>query len=100
MEEHIWQIDAVKPKLVFLENSFLENYHGMLQERGINIVCMDPPEKKFKNVYYFWELIEKASDQETEVEHNIDEDIMTYRFTGGTTGRGKCAMSCHNITNY
>lgn len=98
VDEHIWQIDTVKPKLVFMENALLEAYYDILQDRGIHIVCMDPPAMELKNVHYFWNLIEEASDEETGVEHDMDEDIMQYRFTGGTTGRGKCAM--YTIRNW
>ncbi|MEW6663632.1 MAG: AMP-binding protein [Thermodesulfobacteriota bacterium] len=101
IEEHTWQIDTVKPKLVFLENSFLAAYYEMLQKRRIHIVCMDPPDAsagKLKNVYYFWDLIKAASGRETDVEHDMEEDVMQYRFTGGTTGRGKCAM--YTIRNW
>jgi fatty-acyl-CoA synthase len=98
MDEHTWQIDWVKPKLVFIENALLDTYYHMLKDRGIGIVCMDPPDREMKGVYYFWDLVEKASEDETGVEHNMDEDIMLYRFTGGTTGRGKCAM--YTIRNW
>ena len=98
MDEHIWQIDWVKPKLVFIENALLDTYYGMLQERGIAIVCMDPPSNELKGVDYFWDLIEDASDDETGVEHDMDEDVLQYRFTGGTTGKGKCAM--YTIRNW
>lgn len=98
MDEHIWQIDWVKPKLVFIETTFLETYYDLLRKRGIDIVCMDPPTSELKGVYYFWDLIGNASDDETGVEHEMDEDVLQYRFTGGTTGRGKCAM--YTIRNW
>lgn len=98
IDEHKRQIDWVKPKLVFIEKILLESHYAMLRERGIIIVCMDPPEKELEGVYYFWDLIEDASDDETGVEHDMDEDIMQFRFTGGTTGRGKCAM--YTIRNW
>ena len=98
MDEHIWQIDWVKPKLVFIEKALLDTYYNVLQDRGIHIVCMDPPANELKGVYYFWDLIENASDNETGVEHDMDEDVLQYRFTGGTTGKGKCAM--YTIRNW
>lgn len=98
IDEHIWQVDWVKPKLVFLEKALLDTYYGMLREHGIDIVCMDPPANELKGVYYFWDLIEEASDDETGVEHDMDEDVLQYRFTGGTTGKGKCAM--YTIRNW
>jgi fatty-acyl-CoA synthase len=101
IEEHTWQIDTVRPKLVFLENSLLPTHYEMLKERGITIVCMDPLDgsaARFDDVYSFWDLVSEASDTETDVEHDIDQDVLQYRFTGGTTGRGKCAM--YTIRNW
>ena len=101
VEEHAWQIDIVKPKLAFIENSVLPSHYEMLRERGISVVCMDPLDeaaRQLENVYYFWDLVNAASDAETGVEHDMDEDVMQYRFTGGTTGRGKCAM--YTIRNW
>jgi fatty-acyl-CoA synthase len=101
VEEHAWQMDIVKPQLAFIENAVLASHYEMLKERGIRIVCMDPLDdsaRHLKNVHYFWDLVDAASDAETGVEHDMDEDVMQYRFTGGTTGRGKCAM--YTIRNW
>jgi len=98
IDEHIWQIDWVKPKLVFIERTLLETYYDMLHERGIDIVAMDSPSNKLEGVYSFWDLIEDAPDDETGIEHDMDEDILQFRFTGGTTGRGKCGM--YTIRNW
>lgn len=92
MEEHLWMVDFIKPKLVFIENVKLDEYYIPLRERGIEIVCMDPPKEKKEGVHSFWDLIKNASDAETGVEHDRDEDVILYRFTGGTTGKGKCCM--------
>ena len=46
MEEHLWMVDFIKPKLVFIENVKLDEYYIPLRERGIEIVCMDPPKEK------------------------------------------------------
>ena len=40
----------------------------------------------------FWDLVDAASDLDNEVELDTDEHIVMLRFTGGTTGKGKCAM--------
>lgn len=93
-DEHLYQIDYLKPKVLFVEKEIVENerYYHAFKERGIDIVSMDKPSQTLENVHYFWELIEKASDAELGIEYDIDEHITIYRFTGGTTGRGKCAM--------
>lgn len=98
LKEHMWMVDFIKPKLVFIENVKLSEYYAPLRERGIEIICMDQPQEIKDGLYYFWDLIENASDAETGVEHDRDEDIVLYRFTGGTTGQGKCAM--YTINNY
>jgi fatty-acyl-CoA synthase len=92
LAEHLWMVDFIKPKLVFIENAKLNEYYAPLRERGVEIICMDPPQEKQESVHSFWELIENASEAETGVEHDRDEDIVLYRFTGGTTGQGKCCM--------
>lgn len=100
LDEHLYQIDYVGMKLIFIEKEILdkENYYDELRKRNITIISMDKPERELDGVYYFWELIEDASDAETNVEYDIDEHIVFYRFTGGTTGRGKCVMySLRNV---
>ena len=92
IDEHTWQIDYIKPKLIFMETVLVEKYHSMLRERNVDIICMDKPEKTLEGVYYFWDLMEKSVDDETGIEYEDDEYIIFYRFTGGTTGKGKCAM--------
>jgi len=91
-DEHMWQIDLIRPRLVFMEASLIGGYYDPLRERGIEIVCMDPPAEQREGVHNLWDLLEEASDAETGVEHDGDEHIALYRFTGGTTGKGKCAM--------
>lgn len=99
-DEHMYQIDHVNPKVLFVEKEIIEkeNYYEAFRERGIKIVCMEEPVQQLRGVYYFWDLIEQASDEETGVQYDIDEHITLYRFTGGTTGRGKCvAYSLRNF---
>ncbi len=97
-DEHMYQIDHVVPKLIFLENETLNKYYEALRSREIKIICMDKQEVVLEGVEYFWDLIDKASDHEPEVEFDIDEHIVDYRFTGGTTGKGKCCM--YTVRNY
>jgi fatty-acyl-CoA synthase len=93
-EEHIYQIDYLSPKIVFVEKEIIEKpeYYAAFRERGIEAISMEKPVQKLEGVHYFWDLIETASDSEVDVEYDLEEHISLYRFTGGTTGRGKCAM--------
>ena len=91
LEEHLWQVDLVKPKVVFLERELLESHAGPLLDRGIEVVSMDPPAEERKGVHDFWKLVENVSNENPGVEHATYEDTVLLRFTGGTTGRGKCA---------
>ncbi len=89
--EHTWQIDWIEPKVVFLEVGLLDRYYDLLRQRGIDIVCMDPPPAPREGLHYFWDLLDGVSDALPQVEHDVMKDILLYRFTGGTTGKGKCA---------
>jgi fatty-acyl-CoA synthase len=91
LDEHTWQIDWIEPKVVFLEVGLVDRYYDMLRARDIQIVCMDPPPAPRKGLHYFWDLLEGVSDALPDVEHDVTKDIVLYRFTGGTTGKGKCA---------
>ncbi len=90
-EEHKWQIELLQPKVIFMETVLVETYHEALRAMGIQIVCMDKMDKDLEGVSYFWDLLEDARDDELNVEYDIDEHVFLYRFTGGTTGTGKCA---------
>ena len=91
MAEHSRQIELTKPKVVFIEKVLLEDYFELLSRQNITIVCMDQPDKSYPNVYQFWELLEGCSEQCPAVEHGDRQDTVLLRFTGGTTGKGKCA---------
>ncbi|KWR89143.1 AMP-binding protein [Cupriavidus sp. IDO] len=97
-DEHRWQVEFIRPKVVFLETSLLDRYAGMLRERGVSVVCMDPPPSPREGVYDFWELLEGVSDADPGVQSDTQSDILIYRFTGGTTGRSKCAQ--YTIDNW
>ena len=95
MEEHARQMEQVMPKVVFLETRLLDSYYEMLRGLDCEIVVMDPPSAEQaarKGVYSFWTLVDAASDTDNDVELDTDEHIAMLRFTGGTTGKGKCAM--------
>ncbi len=101
IDEHAWQIAYVNPKVVFIENELLPTYYDMLRERKVTIVCMDrsadgPDEKE--GVLYFWDLLEDVGDENPGIEHDDRKDTLILRFTGGTTGKGKCAA--YSIDNW
>lgn len=94
LEGHTYQIDAVNAKVVFIESSLLETHYEMLRERQVTIVAMDEPDIKYPGVHVFWDLMEGVSDANPDIEIDDRNHISVMRFTGGTTGRGKCAMYC------
>jgi len=54
---------------------------------------MDRPDVARENVHYFWDLMEKAPAAETDVEYvadDVNKHVVIFKFTGATTGRGKC----------
>ncbi len=95
MQEHARQMEQVMPKVVFLETRLLDTYYDMLRGLGCKIVVMDTPSAEQATragVHSFWTLVDAASDTDNDVELDTDEHIAMLRFTGGTTGKGKCAM--------
>jgi fatty-acyl-CoA synthase len=92
LEDHSYQVDTVGPKVVFLESELLASHYNMLQSQQIVIVAMDPPDKDYPGVHYFWDLMDSISDANPNVVNDDRSDLLIMRFTGGTTGRGKCAM--------
>jgi fatty-acyl-CoA synthase len=91
-EEHAWQVRYLSPKAVFIEARLLDGYHDMLKRHGCNIIVMDRCGTLPPDVHCFWDLVEAASDADNDVELDDREHVAVLRFTGGTTGRGKCAM--------
>ncbi len=89
--EHARQVALIQPKVVFIENVLLSEYGDMLREQGITIVCMDSLDKADLGAFDIWTLLEGVSDKLPMVEHDDREDTVLLRFTGGTTGLGKCA---------
>ncbi|HQR24370.1 MAG TPA: AMP-binding protein [Steroidobacteraceae bacterium] len=92
LEEHTWQVELVRPRVVFIESACVERYHSMLRANGCVVVAMDPLSQPLEGVIDFWTLVEAASPAETSCELDVHEHLALLRFTGGTTGRGKCAM--------
>jgi len=100
-DEHRWQVEFIRPKVVFIETSLLERYGDMLRERGATVVCMDPLPSSAtpcEGVHCFDDLLDGVTDAEPGVQHDTCADILVYRFTGGTTGRSKCAQ--YTIDNW
>jgi len=92
LEEHSWQVALVAPRVVFLEAACVERYYTMLRGHGCTIVAMDPLVQPREGVLDFWTLVNAASPLENDCELDVHEHVALMRFTGGTTGRGKCAM--------
>lgn len=92
LEEHSWQVALVKPRVVFLESAYVERYYTMLREQGCTIVAMDPLDEAREGVLDFWSLVDAASPDDNDCELDVHQHLALLRFTGGTTGRGKCAM--------
>jgi len=100
LEEHARQVELLKPKVVFIETSLLDGYYAMLRAACCEIVVMDdltPEQATRPGVRGFWSLVDAASELDADVELDDDEHIFMLRFTGGTTGQGKCAM--YSIAN-
>lgn len=92
VEEHRWQVAFLKPKVVFIENALLVSHEAMLRELGVTIVCMDAPPAGRGDLLHFGGLLADVPDGNPGVESEAEHDILVYRFTGGTTGRSKCAQ--------
>lgn len=96
VDEHRWQVDLARPKVAFIENKLLDSHGPMLREAGCTIVVMDPLDDRdahdVADVLTFQQLIEDATDADNEVALDHHTHTVLLRFTGGTTGRGKCAM--------
>lgn len=95
LDEHRWQAELLRPKVALIETALVPSHAPMLQELGCTVIAMDPLDgethDRFPEVLQFWDLVNAASDEECGVEIDQHEDVVLLRFTGGTTGRGKCA---------
>ena len=92
LDEHARQVRQVEPKVVFLETRLLDTYYDTLRGLGCEIVVMDAPDAPRPGVHAFWDLVGRASEADNDVELDTTEHIFMLRFTGGTTGKSKCAM--------
>jgi fatty-acyl-CoA synthase len=96
-DEHLWQLDWVGPKVAFLEAGLVDKYYDAMRARGVTIISMDPLPEPRDGVEHFWDLLDGVSDADPDVENDAHADVLIYRFTGGTTGRGKCAQYTTDI---
>lgn len=99
--EHLYQIDYVKPSLIFIEKDLLDQYYEPLSERNIIIIALDEPDRPLNGVYNFWDLVKKSSPSDYDTQYVVDDaskHIWLLKFTGGTTGRGKCVK--YSLSNY
>jgi fatty-acyl-CoA synthase len=98
LDEHAWQVECADPKLVFIENELIDSHYELLRAHGAVVICMDPVEKvregkkRREGLYYFWDLIAEASDENPDIAIDDREHAAVIRFTGGTTDRGKPAV--------
>ncbi|MDE2561065.1 MAG: AMP-binding protein [Sphingomonadales bacterium] len=92
LEEHRRQIEFVGLKLVILENCLLETHLAMLRDLGCMVVTVDAATDLPDGVLALPDLIARASDEDNEVALDQTSHTAMMRFTGGTTGKGKCAM--------
>ncbi|MBN3755628.1 AMP-binding protein [Paraburkholderia sp. Tr-20389] len=91
-DEHCRQAEYIRPKVVFIETALVDRYYDMLHALGATVVCMDDAPVKRDGLLNFWELLEGVPDHDPGIESDTQKDILVYRFTGGTTGAGKCAQ--------
>lgn len=96
-DEHLWQMDWICPRVAFVEAGLVDRYYDAMRARGMTIVTMDPLPQPREGVEYFWDLLEGVADIDPDVENDAHTDVLIYRFTGGTTGRGKCAQYTTDI---
>src|SRR5699024_6019837 len=54
-DEHMYQIDYLNPKILFIEKEMLEKeeYYQALRDRKIEMICMDQLETELEGVHYF-----------------------------------------------
>jgi fatty-acyl-CoA synthase len=98
LDEHSWQLDYARPKVVFVENALLDSHYSMLRNHGATVVCMDPISEQREGLFYFWDLLEGVSEANPNIDIDDREHTVLIRFTGGTTGKGKPAA--YSIDNW
>ena len=97
LEEHRSQVEFLRPKVVFLETRLLDTHLDMLRAAGCTVIAMDPIASPPPGVLCFWDLVAAVSDADNDVALDQHAHVVLLRFTGGTTGRGKCAIYSPDI---
>ncbi|KAJ8134989.1 hypothetical protein OY671_011798, partial [Metschnikowia pulcherrima] len=92
LEEHRRQIECVAPKSVISENRSLATHSPMSREAGCVVVAMDAAADSPADVQSSPDSIETVSDADNDVALEQNSHVAMMRFTGGTTGKCKCAM--------
>jgi acyl-CoA synthetase (AMP-forming)/AMP-acid ligase II len=95
------QVDLTQARAIFLEAKFLDPLLESLVERDMEVISMDPPRVNHPRVHYFWDLVAQSSEGDLNAEIDYDDarrHPAVLRFTGGTTGRPKCAL--YSVGNF
>lgn len=91
--EKVWK----KTKVEFVVVARLAEYMPSIKA-FLGILLKKIPTAKIshrENVYFFKEVVEKASEQPPKIDINPEEDLAALQYTGGTTGLPKGAMLTH-----
>ena len=94
LPERLNQLDHTGARVVFAESRLAPELAEPLSQRGISLVCMDPLKKPLPGALDFQELVRASSEAEVKAELDLEDPeahTALLRFTGGTTGRAKCA---------
>ncbi|MGT2429007.1 hypothetical protein ACU4HD_10445 [Cupriavidus basilensis] len=91
-EEHRWQVEFIRPKVVFIENALLERYFDMLRGQGRDALFawtrLLPRARACCTSGTCWTACRMRTPASRD---DMREDALVHRFTGGTTGKSKCA---------
>lgn len=102
VDEHRWQADFLKPKVAIIGASLVDSHAAMFNSMAIKVVvCGDVTENQkaeHPHLASFWHLVDKASPEDPDIVLPSRDHVTLRRFTGGTTGKGKCAV--YSIDNW
>ncbi len=92
LTEHVWKVENLKPKVVFIENELLDACYEPFRKAGAIVVCMDALDAPREGVFSLADLTAQVSDANPNVVLDDREHIFMIRFTGGTVANAKPAM--------